>query len=90
MLATKTAKEGVKIDNGAVVAMGFFVTKDVPPYAIVGGNPAKIIKYRFSEEQIRELLKIAWWNWADEEIIKFLPLILSEDIDAFIRDAKSK
>jgi virginiamycin A acetyltransferase len=84
-----TVKEGVKIGNGAVVAMESLVTKDVPPYAIVGGNPAKIISYRFSEEQIRELLKIQWWNWTDEKIIKFLPLILSEDVDTFIREAQS-
>jgi hypothetical protein len=70
--------------------MESLVTKDVPPYAIVGGNPAKIIKYRFNEEQIKDLLEIAWWNWTDEEIIKFLPLILSEDVDAFIREAKDK
>jgi serine acetyltransferase len=67
------------------VAMSSLVTKDVPPYSIVGGNPAKIIRYRFSEEQICELLKIAWWNWDDEKIARFLPLMLSEDIDAFIR-----
>jgi virginiamycin A acetyltransferase len=85
-----TVKEGVKISNGAVVAMESLVTKDVPPYAIVGGNPAKIIKYRFSEEQIKELLKIAWWNWTDGEITKFLSLILSEDIDTFIGAAESK
>jgi virginiamycin A acetyltransferase len=85
-----TIKEGVKIGNGAVVAMESLVTKDVPPYAIVGGNPAKIIKYRFNEEQIKELLEIAWWNWTDEEITKFLPLILSEDVNEFIKEAKSK
>lgn len=85
-----TVKEGVKINNGVVVAMGSLVSKDVPPYAIVGGNPAKIIKYRFSEEQIGELLKIEWWNWADEKIINFLPLILSENIDSFIEEAKDK
>jgi virginiamycin A acetyltransferase len=85
-----TVKEDVNIGNGAVVAMESIVTKDVPPYAIVGGNPAKIIKYRFSEEQIRELLKISWWNWTDEKITNFLPLILSDNVDKFIREAKSK
>jgi virginiamycin A acetyltransferase len=85
-----TVKEGVKIGNGAVVAMESLVTKDVPPYAIVGGNPARVIRYRFSEEQISELLKIEWWNWTDEKVTKFLPFILSEDVDAFIRNTKSK
>jgi acetyltransferase-like isoleucine patch superfamily enzyme len=83
-----TVKEGVTIHNGAVVAMESLVTKDVPPYAVVGGCPARIIKYRFSENQIIELLKIAWWNWKDEEIKEILPLLISEDVDAFIRTAK--
>jgi virginiamycin A acetyltransferase len=85
-----TVKEGVRIGNGAVVAMESLVTKDVPPYALVGGNPARIIKHRFSQEQISELLEIAWWNWSDEKVVKFLPLLLSEDIDAFIKQAKSR
>ena len=64
--------------------MGSIVTKDVPPYAIVGGNPAKLIRCRFSEEQIANLLRIAWWNWDDEKIKRMLPLINSEDIDKFV------
>jgi len=81
-------KQGVRVGNGAVVAMESLVTKDVPPYAIVGGNPAKIIKYRFSQKQINELLKIAWWDWDDATVKKFLPLLLSNDIDLFIETAK--
>jgi acetyltransferase-like isoleucine patch superfamily enzyme len=53
---------GIKIGNGAIVAAGSTVTKDVPPYAIVAGNPAKVVKYRFTEEQIEKLLSIAWWE----------------------------
>lgn len=59
---------GVTIGDGAVLAAGAVITKDVAPYAIVGGVPAKVIRYRFSEENIRKLLKIKWWNWTDEEI----------------------
>lgn len=63
-----TLLPGVKIGDGAVVAAGSIVTKDVPPYAIVGGNPAKVIKYRFTDEQIEKLLDIKWWEWDDRKI----------------------
>lgn len=59
---------GVKIGHGAVVAANAVVTKDVPPYAVVAGSPARIIKYRFSEEIIGLLLEIEWWNWPLETI----------------------
>lgn len=59
---------GVKIGTGGIVAAGSVVVKDVPPYAIVGGNPAGIIRYRFSEEQIKVLLDSEWWNWPAEKI----------------------
>lgn len=55
--------EGVVIGDGAVIAAGSVVTKNVPPYAIVGGVPAKILKYRFEENEIKELLRIKWWDW---------------------------
>ena len=55
-------KPGVRIGNGSVIGMGSIVTKDVPPYTIVAGNPAKIIRNRFSEEIVEKLLKSEWWN----------------------------
>jgi Acetyltransferase (isoleucine patch superfamily) len=61
--------EGVTIHDGAIVAAGAVVTKDVPPYAIVGGVPAKVIKYRFEEDDIRFLLDLKWWD-KDEAWIK--------------------
>jgi virginiamycin A acetyltransferase len=83
--ATSTIMSGVKISNGAVVAGGSVVTKDVPPYAIVAGNPAKVVKYRFNEEQIGKLLKISWWNWEEQKIKENSMLLWSDDIDEFIK-----
>lgn len=60
---------GITIGDGAIIAAGSIVTKDVPPYAIVGGAPAKLIRYRFSEDQIEKLLHVKWWN-ADESWIR--------------------
>lgn len=79
-----TIMSGVKVGDGAVIANNSHVVKDVPPYAIVGGNPAKFIKWRFTEDQIDKLLKIKWWYWSDEKINNNLPLMCQPDIDKFI------
>ena len=54
---------GTVIGDGSIIGMGSIVTKDVPPFAIVAGIPARVIKYRMSEEHIKEMLKIRWWDW---------------------------
>lgn len=61
-------KAGVTVGDGAVIGSGSVVTKAIPPYAIVGGVPAKILKYRFDDETIKELLQSEWWNLSEEEL----------------------
>lgn len=75
---------GVTIGDGAVVAAGSVVTKDVEPYSVVGGSPAKHIKYRFDDDTMRDLLDIKWWNWNDETLLKMMPYLNSRDISQFI------
>ncbi|WP_310422407.1 DapH/DapD/GlmU-related protein [Chamaesiphon sp. VAR_48_metabat_135_sub] len=79
-----TILSGVTIGDGAIVAAGSIVTKNVEPYAIVGGNPAKLIKKRFSDEAISKLLLIKWWEWEIDKIKDNLDLIMSDNIDLFI------
>ena len=57
------------VGDGSIIGAGSVVTKDVPPYAIVVGSPAKVIAYRFSDKEVRELLNLKWWNWPDNEIL---------------------
>lgn len=75
---------GITIGDGAVIGAGAVLTKDVPPYAIVGGNPAKIIRYRFDEKTIDELKIICWWNWELAEIKEALPMLMQGDIASFV------
>jgi virginiamycin A acetyltransferase len=73
---------GVKIGDGAIVAAKSVVVKDVPPYTVVGGNPAISLRQRFPDETIDALLKIAWWNWDIEKITRNLEKIVGADIEA--------
>lgn len=73
---------GVTLGEGAIVAANSIVTKDVPPYAIVGGNPAAIIKYRFDETTIHRLLALKMYDWSPEKFDTLKPLICASNIDA--------
>jgi acetyltransferase-like isoleucine patch superfamily enzyme len=85
--ANVTIMSGVTIGDGAVIACDSHVVKNIEPYSIVGGNPAKFIKYRFNTEQIEKLLEIKWWNWDDEKINRYTPLLCNQNIDRFIEEA---
>ncbi|WP_440983823.1 type B chloramphenicol O-acetyltransferase [Shinella sumterensis] len=72
---------GVKVGDGAVIGTRALVTKDVEPYAIVGGNPAKVIRKRFAEREIALLLEMRWWNWPEDRLKDAMPIMTSERID---------
>lgn len=83
---------GVTIGHGAVVAARAVVTRDVPPYAIVAGNPARLVRLRLPEAQIATLLESRWWELPPEAVSKLLPLLMSERIDelaAAVRSARA-
>ena len=79
-----TIMSGVKIGDGAIIANNSHVIKDVEPYSIVGGNPAKLIKLRFNEKIIQQLLEIAWWNWDESRINDNKILLNNQNIEEFI------
>lgn len=81
---------GAEIGDGAMIGAGAVVAGKIPPYAIAVGNPARVIKQRFSSSQCEKLLKIKWWNWSDEKINQFLTYICSSDIDRFISEVENE
>ena len=88
--ANASILSGVTVGDGAVIASGSLVTKDVPPYAVVGGNPAKIIRYRFDADVVARLLALQWWNWSFPEVESAAALLCSDDIESFLAYAETK
>jgi acetyltransferase-like isoleucine patch superfamily enzyme len=76
-----TILSGVLIGHGVVIGAGAVVSKAVPPYAVVVGNPARIIRYRHSEDVRRRLIALAWWDWSDDEIAALEPLLSIDAVD---------
>ncbi len=75
-----TIMPGITIGDGAIIGAKAVVTKDVPPYTIVAGNPAKMIRARFDDETIDALLKIQWWNWPNSIVVKNAAAIVGRDV----------
>jgi len=79
-----TIMPGIKIGDGAIIASNSTVTKNVEPYSVIGGNPSKEIKKRFSDKDIEQLLKLKWWDWNIEKITKNVQYLTDEQIDKLI------
>ncbi len=84
-----TIMPGVTIGDGAIVATRAVVTRDVPPFAVVAGNPAQVVKMRFDEKTVAALRDIAWWHWPVDRIAANLDAIRSADLDALKRAAEA-
>lgn len=88
--ANATIMSGVTIGDGAVIANNSHVVKNVDPYTIVGGNPAKLIRKRFDDETIEKLLKLKWWDFDIDEINRLSPILCSNNLDQLFELYKDK
>ncbi len=79
-----TILSGVSIGSGAVIGAHSLVTKDVPPYAIVSGNPASVVRSRFEPELVAALLQLQWWHWPDEKVLAEVSSLMDPDVAAFV------
>jgi len=84
-----TIMPGIRIGDGVNIASNSYIMEDIKPYSFVYGKPAQLIKYKFNKKQIRILLKIKWWDWTDDKISQFTPL-LDGDVDTFIKVVYNK
>jgi chloramphenicol O-acetyltransferase type B len=90
LCANCTILSGVTIGHGAVIANGAVISRDVAPYAVMAGNPAQMVRWRFDEKTRAELLATAWWEWPEEEIRHVVDKLCSNDIAAFLAYARSR
>ena len=86
--ANSLIRSGTEIGSGAVIGGHAVVSGKVPPYAIMAGNPARIVRYRFDDATIARLLAVAWWDWDEARLRPLLPLLMSSDIGAFLDAAE--
>jgi len=81
---------GVTIGDGAVIGAYSVVAKDIPPYSISVGNPSKVVRFKYPPEIIERLLKVKWWDWENEKIDRFIPLLKGHDIEEFLTAAEAE
>lgn len=82
-----TILSGVSIGDGAVIGAKAMVSRSVPPYAVVAGNPARIARHRFDQPTVERLLALRWWDWPESKISRLMPRLLSADIESFLQAA---
>jgi len=80
---------GTVVGHGAIIGANAVVRGNIPPYAIVAGNPGRVIRYRFNEQTIARLLNVAWWDWPDDKVDRFIPLLLDPDVTRFLDAAEA-